>query len=49
MTLSLHPWITGVPHRIKALEDALARIMDHAGVWSATGSDILAAWLKQQT
>jgi allantoinase len=49
MTLSLHPWITGVPHRIKALEDALARIMDHAGVWSATGSDILAAWLKQQS
>lgn len=49
VTLSLHPWIIGVPHRIKALEDALARIMEHAGVWSATGEEILAAWRAQQS
>lgn len=44
MTLTIHPWCSGQPHRIKALEDALAHIMGHDGVWSATGSEILAAF-----
>ena len=48
MALSLHPWVIGVPHRIKALEDALDGIMDHADVWSATGAEILAAFRAQQ-
>jgi len=48
MALSLHPWIIGVPHRIKALEDVLARIAAHAGVWSATGAEILSAFRAQQ-
>jgi hypothetical protein len=48
MALSLHPWIIGVPHRIAVLEEALARIMAHAGVWSATGAEILAAFKAQQ-
>ena len=33
--------------RIKALEDALAHIMSHKGVWAATGSQILDAWQPQ--
>jgi allantoinase len=44
MTLTIHPWCTGQPHRIKMLEDALAHIMGHDGVWSATGTEILAAF-----
>ena len=48
MALSLHPWIIGVPHRIAVLEEVLARMTAHAGVWSATGAEILAAFKAQQ-
>ena len=48
MALSLHPWIIGVPHRIAVLEEVLARMTEHAGVWSATGAEILAAFKAQQ-
>ncbi|MEL0022039.1 MAG: polysaccharide deacetylase family protein [Rickettsiales bacterium] len=44
MTLTIHPWCSGQPHRIKALEAALAHIMGHDGVWSATGAEILDAF-----
>jgi allantoinase len=44
MAISLHPWVIGQPYRIRALEEALAHIMSHPGVWAATGSDILDAW-----
>ena len=47
MPISLHPWVIGQPYRIKALEDALAHIMSHKGVWAATGSQILDAWQPQ--
>jgi peptidoglycan/xylan/chitin deacetylase (PgdA/CDA1 family) len=48
VALSLHPWLCGVPHRIAALERALDHIGSHAGVWSATGAEILAAFRAQQ-
>ena len=48
MAISLHPWVIGQPYRIKALEDALAHIMQHQGVWAATGSEILDAWKSAQ-
>jgi len=48
MAISLHPWIIGQPYRIGALEQALRHIMQHSGVWPATGSQILAAWKSQQ-
>lgn len=48
VALSFRPWISGVPHRIAAVEAVLDHIMHHAGVWSATGADILAAWRAQQ-
>jgi len=43
MTLTLHPWMSGQPHRIGALRRALAHIMGHDGVWSASGAAILEA------
>ncbi len=48
MAVTIHPWMSGQPHRIKALEGALAQIMAHDGVWSATGAEILAAFKAQQ-
>lgn len=41
LALSLHPWIDGQPHRIKYLDQALAYVSSHDGVWSATGSEIV--------
>ncbi|MDP3519257.1 MAG: polysaccharide deacetylase family protein [Hydrogenophaga sp.] len=48
MAISLHPWVIGQPYRIGALEEALAHIMRHRGVWAATGSQILDAWRAAQ-
>jgi allantoinase len=49
MAISLHPWITGQPYRIGALEQALDHIMAHQGVWAATGAAIADAWKAQQS
>jgi allantoinase len=40
MAIALHPYISGVPHRIGALDAALAYICRHEGVWRTTGSEI---------
>lgn len=47
MAISLHPWITGQPYRIGALEKALRHMTSRKGVWSATGSEILDRWKAQ--
>ena len=47
MTVTIHPWMSGQPHRIRFLEEALAHIAGHDGVWSATGAEILAAYKAQ--
>jgi allantoinase len=47
MTLSLHPWLIGQPHRIKSLQEALAFICGPSGVWKATGQQI-ADWSLRQ-
>jgi peptidoglycan/xylan/chitin deacetylase (PgdA/CDA1 family) len=47
VSISLHPWIVGQPHRIGALEWALSAITDEAeraGLWSAAGGEIARAW-----
>ena len=44
VAISLHPWAIGQPYRIGALEEALAHLMGHEGVWAATGAEILDAW-----
>jgi allantoinase len=43
MCIALHPFLTGQPHRIAALEEALTYIAGHDDVWLATGEEI-AAW-----
>jgi peptidoglycan/xylan/chitin deacetylase (PgdA/CDA1 family) len=44
MAIALHPWITGQPYRIAALEQALDHILSRKGVWPATGAQIVDAW-----
>ena len=44
MAICLHPYLIVVPHRIQGLDEALAYIAAHDGVWFATGSEIVDAW-----
>jgi allantoinase len=46
MPLSLHPYITGVPHRIDSLDKGLEYICRHSDVWFATGSEIVSHYIK---
>jgi len=46
MPLSLHPYLTGVPHRIDSLDKGLEYICGHDDVWFTTGSEIAAHFLK---
>jgi len=46
MAICLHPFVIGVPHRIKALDSALNYICGHDHVWKATGSEIMDHYLK---
>jgi allantoinase len=45
MCIALHPFITGTPGRIGLLEDILDHIANQAGVWRATGSEIIDAYV----
>lgn len=47
MALSLHPYITGVPHRIGYLESFLAHLSDKPGLVKWTGAEIL-DWYRAQ-
>ena len=49
MAIALHPYITGFPHRIGALDRALAYICKHENVWLATGAEIARAGRKALT
>jgi hypothetical protein len=40
MAIALHPYLTGVPHRIGAFEAALEHISKHDRVWKTTGAEI---------
>ena len=40
MAISIHPYITGVPHRIRYLEELLDYIISHEGVALMTASEI---------
>ena len=46
MAICLHPYLIGVPHRIKGLDAALGYIRAHDRVWFATGEEIVRAWLN---
>jgi allantoinase len=49
MAIAVHPFVTGQPHRIGALDAALEYICSHAGVWKATGSEIVRCFVHQST
>jgi allantoinase len=44
--LALHPYLSGVPHRIGAVDEVLRHIRAHDGVWWATGSEIADAYAR---
>ena len=45
LSISIHPWVLGQPHRIKHLEAVLAHVMALPGVWNAAPGAILDACL----
>lgn len=47
MAISIHPYLTGVPHRIKYLEALYDYILEHDGVVMWTGEEILEWYLAQ--
>jgi len=47
MAISIHPYLTGVPHRIKYLEALYDYILGHDGVVMWTGAEILDWYLSQ--
>lgn len=47
MAISIHPYLTGVPHRIKYLEMLYDHILGHDGVVMWTGAEIL-DWYRTQ-
>jgi allantoinase len=47
LVLHLHPWLIGQPFRIGRLAEALSYIMQHQGVWTATGAEII-DWFRHQ-
>jgi allantoinase len=49
MAIALHPYLTGVPHRIDAFDVALAYICKHDRVWKATGAEIAQHFATQAT
>ncbi len=44
MAIALHPFLTGVPYRIRWLDKAIHYIKGHEKVWFATGSEIIDWW-----
>jgi peptidoglycan/xylan/chitin deacetylase (PgdA/CDA1 family) len=48
MAISIHPYLTGAPHRIKYLEALYDHILSHDDVVMWTGAEIL-DWYKAQT
>lgn len=40
LAISLHPYIIGVPHRIRVLDRLMRHIESHEGVWFATAQEI---------
>jgi allantoinase len=47
MSMGVHPYIMGVPHRIKYFEAAFDHILKQKDVWFATADEIY-DWYKRQ-
>jgi peptidoglycan/xylan/chitin deacetylase (PgdA/CDA1 family) len=48
MGIALHPFLIGVPHRIRYLDRALQYIASVGSVWFATGHEIIEAYRRQE-
>ena len=48
MAIAVHPFVTGQPHRVIALERALDYICSHDGVWKATGWEIVQHYQRSE-
>jgi len=46
MSLALHPYVFGQPHRIRHLDRLFEYMLSHEGVWQATGIEI-AQWFNE--
>lgn len=46
MAIALHPFMIGQPSQIGVLDRALEYILSHDGVWAATGSEVMEAYLE---
>ena len=47
LTLGIHPWLFGMAHRIRYLDEALGALARRDDVWSATGAEIADAYAAQ--
>ncbi len=47
LSVVIHPWVSGQPHRIKSLRRVLTSVMDHDSIWAASGVEILDAFEAQ--
>lgn len=47
MSIPLHSWVTGMPYRIKFLDQVLDHILSHDGIWTASTAEIAAAFKAQ--
>ncbi len=47
LSLSVHPWVLGQPHRIKHLETVLAALAAESEIWNASPGEILAVCAAQ--
>lgn len=48
LTIAVHPWIIGQPHRIGVFERVLTALARRPGVWPATASEVLAAFATHE-
>lgn len=48
LTVPVHPWIIGTPHRIGAFEQVLDAVTKSGSAWVASGTQIVDAWTRQQ-
>ena len=46
MTLGIHAWIFGQPHRSRHLDTALGRLLELDGIWNATSDEIADTFLE---
>jgi allantoinase len=47
MAIAIHPFVSGVPHWIDALDNALEHVARHDDVWFATGQEIVSHFASQ--